>query len=269
MDASRHKPPEVRTLNAVLPSDVRVASILAKGGQGDVFRGTVGSRAAAVKVYFFDQVALRVDREIEALSRIASERIAALLWSGEISIDGRAARVVATQLISGKPLSDAIDERPLSPDEIAQAMLHVAQAIEALWDLRIVHRDLKPSNIIMNGRDAVVIDLGVARHVDQLSLTATGSTWGTHGYMSPEQMRSAKQLTCKSDVFALGVIGLECILRQHPSQRNQALLLGARFHERLPHAAIRHPLAPIIQRLLLTRPSARPTPTEVMAALQL
>ena len=56
---------------------------------------------------------------------------------------------------------------------------------------------------------ACVIDLGVARHLDQTTLTALGITWGTLGYMSPEQTRAVRQLTCKSDLFSLGVILLE------------------------------------------------------------
>jgi eukaryotic-like serine/threonine-protein kinase len=256
--------PDIRQLNAALPPEVRVTQILAKGAQGAVFRGTVGQRAAAVKVYFSDQVELRVDREVEALARLASSNIAALLWSGEMPLSGRPTRVVATEFIAGSTLAEAIAQKPMEVDEIAEAVRDIASAIDNLWSIRLVHRDLKPSNIMMNGRSAVVIDLGVARHVDQLSLTATGSTWGTHGYMSPEQTRCAKQLTCKSDIFALGVIALECMLRQHPTQRVQMNLLAARLHERLPQAAVRHPLAPLVQRLLLTRPSARPTPADVM-----
>ena len=102
----------------------------------------------------------------------------------------------------------------------------MAKAIDSIWKLRIVHRDIKPSNIMRktSGRYCL-IDLGVARHIDRTPLTNLGSTWGTVGYLSPEQCRFQRQLTCKSDIFSLAVVLTESALGKHPTNRNQEKLL--------------------------------------------
>jgi serine/threonine protein kinase len=257
----------IASINAALPPSVRVAKLLAQGGQGVVFTGAVGGTPAAVKVYFPHQVEVRVDREVDALQRLSCRTIARLLWAGHIERDGESVRVVATELISGPPLSQLLSERPLSVDELGRVLYDVTDAISNFWAIRLVHRDLKPSNMIISNGRAVVIDLGVARCVDQASLTVTGATWGTLGYLSPEQTRGAKQLTCKSDLFALGVIALESILQRHPTGGDQLRLLSARFDQILPPTVARHPHAELIRRLLTTRPSRRPSPELLLGEL--
>lgn len=257
----------VQVVNGALPANVRVAAVLAHGGQGVVHRGTVDGSAAAVKLYLPQQVETRIDREIEALRRLDTPVIAKLLWSGEVTITGQAVRVVATQLVDGTPLNELLRQRPLVHAEVGALLYDVTDAISHLWRIRIVHRDLKPSNIIMLGGRAVVIDLGVARHLDQSPLTATGNTWGTLGYMSPEQTRCVKQLTCKSDLFALGIIAVESLLQRHPTNGDQLRLLAARLHENLPGAVAAVPTAPLVRRLLIPRATGRPVPENVLGEL--
>lgn len=257
----------IAVVSGALPSNVRVTTLLAQGGQGVVYRGTVAGEAAAVKLYLPHQVETRIDREIEALRRLDCSAIAKLMWSGEVDIDGQPVRVVATQLIDGVPLNDLLRLRALTHDEVGALLYDVTEAICHLWTIRLVHRDLKPSNIIMLGGRAVVIDLGVARHVDQSPLTATGNTWGTFGYMSPEQTRGVKQLTCKSDLFALGIIAVESVLQRHPTSGDQLRLLSARMHESLPGLAAALPTGHLVRRLLMPRPTGRPAPDIVLGEL--
>lgn len=254
--------------NGVLPTNVRVAAPLAQGGQGLVFSGNVGAHPAAVKFYMGGPYELRVTREIDALRRLNCDVIAPLLWAGEVVLRGKPTWVVATRLISGMPLEDVLRKRPLTGNEIAVVVYDVAEAIAAMWAQRVVHRDLKPSNIILSadGR-ATVIDLGVARHTDSTTLTASGSTWGTRGYMSPEQARFVKQLTCKSDLFALGVISVECALQRHPTGGDQARLVTAGLEYNLPGVANEMAIAPLVKNLLAFRPTRRPLPEHVIAEL--
>ena len=258
----------VADANLALPVNVRVSAPLAQGGQGTVFSGTVDGQPAAVKFYISGPYETRITREVDALRRVSCDVIAPLLWAGEVTLKGTQTWVVATRLIPGVPLDKVLTQRALSSDEISAVIYDVADAIGALWTLRVVHRDLKPSNIILGatGR-ATVIDLGVARHVDMTSLTASGSTWGTRGYLSPEQARSVKQLTCKSDLFALGVIAVECALQRHPTGGDQARLLTAGLDQNLPSIVAAMAVAPLVKKLLAYRPTRRPFPERVIQDL--
>lgn len=255
-------------LNTCLAPDVRVTNKLAEGGQGIVYEGTVSGVAAAVKIYFPGQNTTRIEREVAALEALHCETIVPVLWSGDVEIEGQPLPVVATKLLPGSPLDKVIQSGALGQDQVWPVIYDVAEAITHLWAQRIVHRDLKPSNIILlpTGR-ACVIDLGLARHLDKSSLTAMGMTWGTLGYLSPEQTRSVRQLTCKSDLFALGVISMEALGGRHPTNGDQLRLLASNFHTVLPGPAESSRYAELVKQLLLPRPSARPSPESICAAL--
>jgi serine/threonine protein kinase len=85
----------------------------------------------------------------------------------------------------------------------------VCDAAAALHRNGIVHRDIKPENIVISpdGRRAVLMDLGLAKFVDEdHGVTLTRQFVGTLRYASPEQVRSAKHLVQTSDVYSLGVL---------------------------------------------------------------
>lgn len=244
---------------------------LAQGGQGAVYRATPhgSSDEVALKIYFSDQLDERTAREIAALKRLKGETIVRLHADGAIDIAGNTYNYIATTFIEGDVLSSVLAQRQLSFTEIAAIGRDVALAIDELWaNDRIVHRDVKPSNVMLrpDGR-AVLIDLGVARHLNLSPLTTAGKTWGTEGYMAPEHARG-KTLSCKADVFALGVLLQECLLRRHPTGGRQILLMNGG-----PKTAALHPktpadLAQIIDAMLDRSPGVRPTPRRVAEALQ-
>lgn len=179
--------------DAQTPGDLSVSALIKQGGQGAVFRGTYANLSAAIKVYYPGQLDKRVEREIKALASLDCPTIVRLYWSGTVDYDGEIIPVTSTEFIAGSDLSDIIKKATLTEEEVGRLVYDVAEAIEALWanDKRIVHRDLKPDNIMArSGGRYCVIDLGVARHIDEPTLTATGSTWGTVGYFSPEQSRA-------------------------------------------------------------------------------
>jgi serine/threonine protein kinase len=244
---------------------------LAQGGQGAVYRATPhgSSDEVALKIYFSDQLDERTAREIAALKRLKGETIVRLHADGAIDIGGNTYNYIATTFIEGDVLSSVLVQRQLSFTEIVAIGRDVALAIDELWaNDRIVHRDVKPSNVMLrpDGR-AVLIDLGVARHLNLSPLTTAGKTWGTEGYMAPEHARG-KTLSCKADVFALGVLLQECLLRRHPTGGRQILLMNGG-----PKTAALHPktpadLAQIIDAMLDRSPGIRPTPRRVSDALQ-
>ncbi len=200
------------------------------GGQGAVFKARAqsnGSAAVALKVYNADQLEERLAREFDALKTLRGPTLVELCDAGTCSVRGEHCRYLATTFIDGRPLDAVLTAEGGQPlERVARIGHDVALTLAQVWAARVVHRDVKPSNVMLTpSGSGVLIDLGVARHVELTSLTTTGKTWGTAGYFSPEQAHG-QPLTCKSDVFALGVLLQECILGRHPTNRRQELLLS-------------------------------------------
>lgn len=258
----------INNVRPFLPADLQVHELLSVGGQGVVYRGMVDGVEAAVKFYLPGQVDKRIEREIRALKEIQCSTIVDLLWSDRVDFPDHELNVVATSFVEGTPLNQIIKQGKLEELQLGVLAYDVALAIQAMWAKRIVHRDLKPSNILLrpNSR-ACVIDLGVARHLNDSSLTQVGGTWGTLGYLSPEQRRLARQLTCKSDVFALGVVLLEAALGRHPTFGDQLRLETRGFHEELPTEISGWDHAMLLRRMFEPNAIRRPSPEEMIDQL--
>lgn len=253
----------------LLPDSIELGNFLDFGGQGVVYAGAVEDKAAAIKIYFPGQTHKRIQREIDALSAMNCPSVVGLLATAQIPYKKAELQVVATTLVNGIALDAFLNERGLSYHELSILAYDGALAIEKMWERRIVHRDLKPSNIMMaeSGR-FVVIDLGLARHIELSSLTAIGVTWGTLGYMSPEQSKAARQLTCKSDIYALGVVLLESALAKHPTNGNQEELFDNQFHNNLPDEIEEWKFASLLSEMLHPRPTKRPLPGAILSTLE-
>jgi serine/threonine protein kinase len=257
-------------VQAALASTCKVEATLQAGGQGAVFKArTTKGAVVALKIYSSDQLEERLQREIEALKRIRSPTLVELHDAGTCTVRGQQCQYLMTTFIAGQTLDALLKAGGPQPlDLIARVARDVALAIEMVWSARIVHRDVKPNNIMLSpAGGAVLIDLGVARHMDMTSLTTTGKTWGTNGYLSPEQCRG-QPLTCKSDVFALGVVVQECILGRHPTGLRQPLLIGGGVKS----AALRTGLPPffvhLVDEMVHAKAIMRPSPNRVARVLE-
>lgn len=99
------------------------------------------------------------------------------------------------------------DEGPLATEDVLRIGLQVASGLAAAHAQGIIHRDIKPANILVgDGVDrAVITDFGLARSIDDVSLTKSGTLAGTPQYMSPEQARG-ERIDERSDLFSLGSV---------------------------------------------------------------
>jgi len=111
------------------------------------------------------------------------------------------------------------------PLPIADAVEYVLQACEAMIEAHeggIIHRDLKPENLFLsrNGqaRTVKILDFGISRvsHPGEMRVTQTQSSFGTPLYMSPEQVRSTKNVDQRTDIWSLGVIFYELVTGEPP-----------------------------------------------------
>jgi eukaryotic-like serine/threonine-protein kinase len=102
------------------------------------------------------------------------------------------------------------------PESLAH-LAEMAAALQVVHAVGVLHRDLKPGNIMLRTDGSVaLIDFGLAKHVQvDVEITATGEIFGTPYYMSPEQGHG-QSLDERSDLYSLGVIFYEMLMRQKP-----------------------------------------------------
>jgi eukaryotic-like serine/threonine-protein kinase len=260
--------------NTALGRRFQVGGVIRGGGQGVVCRGTriaapdgrVLAEECAIKYYFDPAQDERVDREIRALEGFRHPNLANILEHGRINLGGDAVRFVAWEYIDGEPLDARLGAGALSGRVIACIGRDVSRAIDHIWSKRIVHRDVAPKNIMLKKGDseAVLIDLGIARHLLESPLTAPGLTWGTYGYLSPEQCRAEPNLTCHSDVFSLGVCLQEALAGRHPTLGNQQALVAAppKTSDLVPGSPAA--LAEVVDLMMSLRAPFRPLPAALV-----
>lgn len=254
-------------IKAALNGRYALGPVLRVGGQGVVYRatrlkdanGSPCSDDVALKLHLDSRQDERVKREINAVKGLRHASLATLLEDGEIGVGGRQTRYIAWGFIEGEALDSRLSRGALKEDETVKIGLDVTAAITALWSLRIVHRDIAPKNVMVkpNG-NAVLVDLGGARHLEETTITAPGATFGTVGYFSPEQCRAEHALTSASDIYALGVLLLECLLGHHPTNFDQSLLMRAQPSVKKLLPSVDTQLCQLIEVMLHLRAPFRP-----------
>ena len=196
--------------------------LIAAGGMGQVWRGfdVLLGRPVAVKVlrseYTGDPTFLaRFRGEAQHAASLSHPNIAAVFDYGEVIAEdgsGETLAYLVMELVEGEPLSAVL--RRDAPLDIAASLSVLRQTADALATAHrvgMVHRDVKPGNILVGADDGVKItDFGIAWSAGSVPLTRTGQVIGTAQYLSPEQAEG-KHATPASDVYALGLVGYECL----------------------------------------------------------
>lgn len=218
-------PLSIDEIKSRFPDEVEIINILTTGGQASLYILNYYGQQAVLKIYK-DGYRIRAERECNVLEKIDSRNIIKLLDWGEILLRGNICIYTITEYVDGISLDKQINKTPLNENQCRKLGIDITKAIDILWKLdRIVHRDLKPENIIMcKDQSFVILDLGVARHRNLITVTHRGMVLGTEGYMSPEQWRGSRSLSYKSDFFALGITIYEAASQIHPFSRQQDLI---------------------------------------------
>jgi serine/threonine protein kinase len=111
------------------------------------------------------------------------------------------------EFVEGQSLAERARENPLPPDQAADYLRTIAEAIHYAHQRGILHRDIKPSNILIDGLDRPrITDFGLAKRLNEDSdMTLSGQVLGTPHYMSPEQAQGRRAaVTLASDIYSLG-----------------------------------------------------------------
>ncbi len=203
-----------------------LAALIASGGMGQVWRATdlLLHRPVAVKVlrseYTGDPTFLaRFRAEAQHAAALSHPHIAAVYDYGETEAGdtGEHLAYLVMELVEGRPLSALLrDEGRLDTATTLSVLGQTAAALAVAHRAGLVHRDVKPGNILVRTDGSVKItDFGIAWSAGSVPLTRTGQVIGTPQYLSPEQAEG-RLATPASDVYALGLVGYEC-LTGHPA----------------------------------------------------
>lgn len=176
---------------------------------------------------------------------------------------------MATAYAAGPSLSAAVaDGGPLPAPTVRALGAGLAEALAAVHELGLVHRDVKPSNVLLTLDGPLLIDFGIARATDgTASLTSTGVSIGSPGYMSPEQILG-KGVTGAADVFSLGAVLAYAATGQPPFPGDSsAALLCKVVHEEPELGLLNGELRSLTAECLAKDPATRPAPAELARRL--
>jgi eukaryotic-like serine/threonine-protein kinase len=197
----------------------RIVEKIGAGGMGEVYLAEDTSLDRQVALKFLPNhlcqdadCRARFKREAQAVAKLDHPNIVSVFEVGEFQ--GRP--FFAMQHVEGQTLKEAIAGKTLPLDRILEIGIQVCDGLQAAHDKGITHRDIKPSNILIDSHGrARIVDFGLASVLGSDPLTKTGSTLGTVGYMSPEQVRGEK-VDHRTDLFSLGVVLYELIAGHSP-----------------------------------------------------
>ncbi|MFE2291120.1 serine/threonine-protein kinase [Streptomyces sp. NPDC059452] len=249
----------------------RLLGRLGAGGMGRVYLGrSVGGRTVAVKVVhphfaLDEQFRARFRREVESARRIGAQ------WTAPVLDADPDAPVpwVATGYVAGPPLSQAITEHGPLPEHAVRTLgAGLAEALHVVHGQGIVHRDVKPSNVLLALDGPRLIDFGIARALGAtVSLTSTGVSVGSPGYMAPEQIRG-RDVSGAADVFSLGAVLAYAATGEAPfSGDSSAVLLYKVVHEEPELGDLEGELREVVAGCLSKDPDARPAPADLARTL--
>jgi len=218
----------------VLAGKYRVERVLGMGGMGVVVAATHLELRdeRAIKLVrpelTHPQIIERFLREARAVVKLRSEHVAQVYDIGRLPTG---APFMVMELLHGDDLAALLKKRGALP--VHEAALFVMQACDALSEAHgrgIVHRDLKPANLFLTHREdgspcIKVLDFGVSKYIPEdgesteMEMTSNGDIMGSPLYMAPEQMRAAREVDARADIWALGAILYKLVTGRAPFQR--------------------------------------------------
>ncbi|HMO37254.1 MAG TPA: serine/threonine-protein kinase, partial [Gemmatales bacterium] len=209
----------------------KVEKELGSGAMGTVYRAIFKKENGQVKRVAIkviapglgdnERIQLRFKRESDILKQLKHPNIVRLLATGKIQ--GRP--YCAMEYIEGHALDHYLATHGrLHWEKVIEFGKQICASLQHAHDHGIIHRDLKPSNLMLDRHGNVKLtDFGIAKDSDMSGLTSANSTVGTAAYMSPEQCRGERDLTPKSDLYALGIVFYELLTGRKPFTAENAM----------------------------------------------
>ena len=251
----------------ILAGKYRVAKILGKGGMGVVVAAVHIQLAQRVAIkYLFQpdnkEIVARFLREARAAVRLRSEHVARVIDVGELE---NGAPYMVMEYLEGDDLHGHLKKNGQLPiQEAVQYLLQTCEAIAEAHANGIVHRDLKPANLFLTttpdgARSVKVLDFGISKTTDNegegdgMALTKTSMVLGSPLYMSPEQIKSSKDVDARSDIWSLGIILFQLLCGKVPFSTNtfSELILKVNLDPPSPTSSFRSDIPPGLEATIL------------------
>ncbi|MEP7326918.1 MAG: protein kinase [Gemmatimonadota bacterium] len=251
---------EALRLTAALADRYRLERELGAGGMATVYlaQDLRHDRKVAVKVLRPELAAvIGADRflvEIKTTANLQHPHILPLFDSG--AADSFLFYVMP--YIEGESLRDRLNrEKQLPIPDAVRIAREVAAALDYAHRHGVIHRDIKPENILLHDGSALVADFGIALAASKAGgsrMTETGMSLGTPHYMSPEQAMGEREITARSDVYALGAVLYEMLVGEPPftGPTAQAIVAKVVTEEPRPLLPKRHTIPPNVEAAVLT-----------------
>ncbi len=235
------------TPGQILIDKYQVEKVIGEGGMGVVVAALHVQLRRRVAIKFLlpemlrnPEVVARFLREARAAAMLETEHVAKVIDVGSLP-DGVPFMVM--ELLSGMDLASLAAQR--GPLSVQEAVTHILQACEAIAEAHragIVHRDLKPSNLFLASRadgssTVKVLDFGISKlqsTTASVALTSDAAVMGSPTYMAPEQIKCAKAVDTRADIWGLGVVLYELLAGKPPFS-------GTEFHEVLAKVLLEPP----------------------------
>ena len=124
---------------------------------------------------------------------------------------------IAMEYVEGESLEQLINRKgSLDITEAIEILEQILSGISYAHKKGFIHRDIKPSNVIINKEGVTkIMDFGISKALNEISITKTGAKVGTIMYMSPEQVR-AEEPTIQSDIYSIGITFYEMLAGKPP-----------------------------------------------------
>ncbi|MGZ9935447.1 serine/threonine-protein kinase [Streptomyces sp. NC-S4] len=214
---------------------------------------------AAAQPGLADQMRERAVREARALARLAHPHVVTIHHIVEPAEGTDGHPWIVMEMVRGGSLHDRLESGPMPPAEVVRLGLDVLSALRAAHAEGILHRDVKPANVLLRpDGSAVLTDFGIAALHDSTGLTATGVLIGSPEYIAPERVRGEEGLAA-SDLWSLGMLLYVAAEGTNPLRRATSLAtVVAVLDEPIPAPVRSGPLGPVLERLLVRDPAARP-----------
>ncbi|MBK8258439.1 MAG: serine/threonine protein kinase [Polyangiaceae bacterium] len=226
----------------------RVVKTLGRGGMGTVVEAfhlelqvPVAIKLLLPELMSYAEAAVRFQREARAVTKLTSPHVARVL---DVDTLPSGEPFIVMEFLKGKDLAErGKDPIPLSLSEALDYVVQASDAIAEAHSVGIIHRDLKPANLFVTHKPGgepfiKVLDFGVSKvltgNTGEVSLTQTTTILGSALYMSPEQMRSARDVDHRTDVYALGACLYEILAGRPPYVASSFPELCARVYSGPP-----------------------------------